>query len=124
MALDVGVARSAIADRLGVPLGLDVEACAEVRQRGGLGTDAEPHLGRHRRASWLNQIAIYFSNVQRKVLEPNDCPDLATVARTLNASERHWSEVAEPFDWQFTRDDLATLMERLSVHEPQLRLAA
>jgi hypothetical protein len=80
------------------------------------------HLPLH--ASWLNQIEIYFSIVQRKLLEPNDFPDLATLARTLNAFEHHWSEVAEPFDWQFTRDDLAALMERLSVHEPQLRLAA
>jgi hypothetical protein len=80
------------------------------------------HLPLH--ASWLNQIEIYFSIVQRKVLEPNDFPDLATLARTLNAFERHWSEIAEPFDWQFTRDDLAALMERLSVHEAQLRLVA
>jgi hypothetical protein len=80
------------------------------------------HLPVH--ASWLNQIEIYFSIVQRKVLEPNDFPDLATLARTLNAFERHWSEIAEPFDWQFTRDDLAALMERLSVHEAQLRLVA
>ena len=42
----------------------------------------------------------------------------------LNEFERHWDEVAEPFDWRFTRDDLAALMERLSSHEPQLRLAA
>lgn len=80
------------------------------------------HLPLH--ASWLNQIEIYFSIVQRKVLEPNDLPDLAALARTLNAFERHWNEVAQPFDWSFTRDDLAALMERLSRHEPQLRLAA
>jgi len=80
------------------------------------------HLPLH--ASWLNQIEIYFSIVQRKVLEPNDFQDVAEVARTLNAFERQWNEVAEPFDWNFTRDDLAQLMERLSRHEPQLRLAA
>ena len=80
------------------------------------------HLPLH--ASWLNQIEIYFSIVQRKVLEPNDFADVAEVARTLNAFEHHWSSVAEPFDWRFTRDDLERLMERLSRHEPQLRLAA
>jgi hypothetical protein len=80
------------------------------------------HLPVH--ASWLNQIEIYFSIVQRKVLEPNDFDNVADVARTLNAFERHWNEIAEPFDWRFTRDDLAALMERLTAHEPQLRLAA
>ena len=75
-------------------------------------------------ASWLNQLEIYFSIVQRKVLEPNYFDNLANLARTLNAFEQHWNEVAEPFDWRFTRDDLAELMERLSRHEPQLRLAA
>jgi DDE superfamily endonuclease len=80
------------------------------------------HLPAH--ASWLNQIEIYFSIVQRKLLEPNDFDDVAEVARTLNTFERHWNEIAEPFDWNFTRDDLAALIERLTVHEPQLRLAA
>jgi hypothetical protein len=80
------------------------------------------HLPLH--ASWLNQIEIYFSIVQRKVLEPNDFADVAEVARTLNAFERRWSSIAEPFDWRFTRGDLERLMERLSPHEPQLRLAA
>ncbi len=80
------------------------------------------HLPLH--ASWLNQIEIYFSIVQRKVLEPNDFADVVEVARTLNAFERHWSDVAEPFDWRFTHDDLERLMERLARHEPELRLAA
>jgi hypothetical protein len=80
------------------------------------------HLPVH--ASWLNQIEIYFSIVQRKVLEPNNFANLAELARTLNAFEQHWNEIAEPFEWRFTRDDLAALMERLAVHEPQLRLAA
>jgi hypothetical protein len=42
----------------------------------------------------------------------------------VRAFERHWNEVAEPFDWNFTRDDLGALMERLTVHEPELQLAA
>jgi len=62
--------------------------------------------------------------VQRKALEPNDFDNLADVARTLNAFEYHWNEIAEPFDWNFTRDDLAALLNRLAAHEPQLQLAA
>ncbi|MGH9027722.1 MAG: transposase [Acidimicrobiia bacterium] len=80
------------------------------------------HLPVH--ASWLNQAEIFFSILQRKVLNPNDYEDLNVLARTLNEFERHWNAVAEPFDWHFTRDDLAALMDRLSVHEPWLRLAA
>jgi hypothetical protein len=41
------------------------------------------HLPVH--ASWLNQLEIYYSIVQRKVLEPNDFVSLADRARTLNA---------------------------------------
>ena len=80
------------------------------------------HLPLH--ASWLNQVEIYFSIVQRKLLQPNDFEDLGEVARTLNAFERHWRSVAEPFDWRFTRQDLQKLTERLAAHEPPLRLAA
>ena len=80
------------------------------------------HLPTH--ASWLNQVEIYFSIIQRKALTPNDFDDLAVLARTLNEFERHWNEVAEPFEWNFTREKLAELMERLGAHEPQLRLAA
>ncbi len=46
------------------------------------------------------------------------------LARTLNEFEHHWNEVAQPFEWDFTRDKLAELMERLSAREPQLRMAA
>jgi hypothetical protein len=34
-------------------------------------------------ASWLNQIEIYFSVVQRKVLTPGDFADLASLEAAL-----------------------------------------
>jgi hypothetical protein len=41
------------------------------------------------------------------------------------AGARHrWNEIAEPFDWSFTRHDLAALITRLTAHQPQLQLAA
>jgi hypothetical protein len=46
------------------------------------------------------------------------------VTRTLNAFERRWNEVAEPFEWDFTRDHLTELMDRLAPQESGLRLAA
>jgi hypothetical protein len=80
------------------------------------------HLPLH--ASWLNQLEIYFSIVQRKLLEPNDFANLAQLAHTLNDFQRHWNEIAEPVDWRFNRHDLAALIERLRPYEPQLQLAA
>jgi hypothetical protein len=47
--------------------------------------------------SWLNQIGIYFSIVQRKVLTPNDFDSLATVARRLHEFEHRYNQIAESF---------------------------
>ena len=69
-------------------------------------------------------MEIYFSIVQRKVLQPNDFESTAQLARTLNAFEHHWNAIAEPFGWQFTSHDLAQLLLRLSAHEAQRRFAA
>lgn len=80
------------------------------------------HLPLH--ASWLNQVEIYFSIVQRKLLQPNDFESTAELARALNEFERHYNETAKPFDWKFTRDDLAELLERLAAREPLRQLAA
>jgi hypothetical protein len=56
--------------------------------------------------------------------ESNDYEDLVVLARTLNEFERHWNEVVEPFEWNFTRDDLAELLQRLGRHEATLAPAA
>jgi hypothetical protein len=47
-------------------------------------------------ASWLNQIEIYFSIVQRKALTPNDFRSLAAVERRLLAFQRHYETLAHP----------------------------
>jgi transposase len=73
------------------------------------------HLPVH--ASWLNQIEIYFSVVQRKVLTPNDFLDLAEVEQRLLGFQRRYQQAAVPFDWRFTRADLEQLLRRLDDHE-------
>jgi hypothetical protein len=73
------------------------------------------HLPIH--ASWLNQIEIYFSVVQRKVLTPNDFLDLAEVEARLLGFQRRYQQTATPFDWRFTRSDLAKLLNRLDEHQ-------
>jgi hypothetical protein len=63
--------------------------------------------------SWLNQIEIYFSILQRKVLTPNDFPSLEAIADRLERFERHYETIAKPFEWKLTRADLTELIQRL-----------
>jgi len=72
------------------------------------------HLPVH--ASWLNQVEIYFSIVQRKVLTPNDFTSLAEVAQRLYEFESYYEEIAHPFEWKFTRQDLKQLLAKLDPH--------
>lgn len=65
-------------------------------------------------ASWLNQIEIYFSIVQRKVLTPNDIPSLTALEDRLLRFQEHYATVARPFQWTFSRADLVTLMAKLA----------
>jgi hypothetical protein len=76
-------------------------------------------------ASWLNQIEIYFSIVQRKVLTPNHFDDLDQLEQRLSDFERLYNQIAEPFTWNFTRDKMTDWLARLNAHETQpARLAA
>jgi hypothetical protein len=67
-------------------------------------------------ASWLNQVEIYFSVVQRKVLTPNDFPDLADLEGHLHAFETHSQTIARPFQWKFTRSSLKALLGKLQTN--------
>ena len=73
------------------------------------------HLPVH--ASWLNQIEIYFSIIQRKVLTPNhfDCTD--AVADRLLRFQSRYEAVAKPFNWKFTRAELTAFMEKLNGYQ-------
>jgi hypothetical protein len=80
------------------------------------------HLPVH--ASWLNQVEIYFSVVQRKVLTPNDFTCLDGVAARLFAFEKHYETIAKPFAWKFTRNDLSRLLRHLTApQEPESAVA-
>src|SRR5579863_76219 len=68
-------------------------------------------------ASWLNQVEIYFSIVQRKALTPNDFSSLAEVEDRLLRFQDHYEQIATPFQWMFRRRDLAALMEKLEAKE-------
>src|SRR6266487_1081136 len=65
-------------------------------------------------ARWLNQVEIYFSIVQRKVLTPNDFASLAELEQRLLAFQCHYERTASPFKWTFTRRDLHTLLAKMA----------
>jgi transposase len=57
-------------------------------------------------ASWLNQIELYFSILQRKVLTPNDLDSLPELIDRIHAFGERYSALGKPFAWTFTRQDL------------------
>jgi len=65
-------------------------------------------------ASWLNQIEIYFSILQRKALTPNDFPSLAALKERILGFQKYYEEIAKPFEWKFTRKDLNRLMCKIN----------
>jgi hypothetical protein len=70
-------------------------------------------------ASWLNQVEIYFSIVQSKVLTPNDFANLAEVELRLRLYEELTNRQPKPFDWKFTKADLFDLLQRLAAKEAE-----
>jgi transposase len=65
-------------------------------------------------ASWLNQIEIYFSVVQPKLLTPDNVANLDTLTDQLTAFEARYNRAAQPFDWRFNRNDLNRLLDRIA----------
>jgi hypothetical protein len=76
-------------------------------------------------ASWLNQIEIYLSVVQRKVLTPNDFADLDALENQLLTFQAYYETIARPFEWKFTRENLQRLLaDAADFHsQPILRAA-
>jgi DDE superfamily endonuclease len=73
------------------------------------------HLPVH--ASWLNQVEVYFSLLQRKVLTPNDSTDLQELELRIRLYEELTNKQPKPFDWRFTKYDLFDLLQRLATRE-------
>ena len=71
-------------------------------------------------ASWLNQVEVYFSVVQRKVLTPSDFSSLRDVEDCLLRFQVHYEATAKSFQWKFTRADLDAFFTRMRQHEQTL----
>jgi hypothetical protein len=74
-------------------------------------------------ASWLNQVEIYFSIIQRKVLTPNDFADLATLRLRLALYEELSNQHPTPFQWQFDRTKLTVLLAKIEARQRALAAA-
>ena len=70
------------------------------------------HLPTH--ASWLNQIELYFSILQRKALTPRDFNSQDEMADRILAFQDRFSAQAKPFNWRFSTDDLRQRMNLLN----------
>lgn len=69
-------------------------------------------------ASWLNQVEIFFSVIQKKAIAPNDFASLDHLGRTLLAFTDRYNHTARPFTWKYTAADLKNLLRRIGEHEP------
>jgi DDE superfamily endonuclease len=71
-------------------------------------------------ASWLDQVEIYFSIIQRKVLTPNDCADLEALRLRLAFYEELSNQSPKPFQWKFDRSQLTTLLAKIKARQMAL----
>ena len=67
-------------------------------------------------ASWLNQVEVYFSLIQRKVLTPNDYPSLQVLEARLELYAELTNRSPKPFAWNFTRKKLYDWLKRAKPH--------
>ena len=65
-------------------------------------------------ASWLNQIEIYFSVLQRNVLTPNDFENLSDLQDRILSFQKLYETIAKPFEWKFTREDMKKVLAKFN----------
>jgi hypothetical protein len=70
--------------------------------------------------SWLNQVELYFSIIQRKVLTPNDVADWEALRLRLALYEELSNQHPTPFQWQFDRAKLTALFVKLEARRRAL----
>jgi hypothetical protein len=75
-------------------------------------------------ASWLNQIEIYFSILQRKALTPNDFASLKALEERIIGFQNYYQSIAAPFEWKFTRRDLNHMLNKMKGFASNTRKAA
>jgi len=64
-------------------------------------------------ASWLDQIEIWFSILQRKLLNPNDFESLQALEKAIRSFIRYSNRTAKPIHWTYTVEKLE---QKLGAH--------
>jgi transposase len=64
-------------------------------------------------ASWLDQIEIWFSILQRKLLKPNDFESLQALEKAIRSFIRYCNRSAKPIHWTYTVEKLE---QKLGAH--------
>jgi hypothetical protein len=57
-------------------------------------------------ASWLDQLEIWFSVLQRKHLQPNHFPSTNALETSLSEYIAYYNQTAKPINWTYTVDKL------------------
>lgn len=64
-------------------------------------------------ASWLDQIEIWFSLLQRKHLQPNHFPSTDALENSLNEFIAYYNQAAKPINWTYTIEKLEQKLGKL-----------
>ncbi len=64
-------------------------------------------------ASWLDQISIWFSGLQRKLLQPTHFHSLEEVAQAIEQFMVRYNQTARPIKWTYT---VQHLERKLGMH--------
>ena len=57
-------------------------------------------------ASWLDQIEIWFSLLQRKLLQPTHFTNLDELQQAIQSFIAHYNQTAKPLKWSYTVEQL------------------
>jgi len=57
-------------------------------------------------ASWLDQLEIWFSLLQRQLLQPNHFTRLDELQQAIENFIRHYNQAAKPLKWSYTVEKL------------------
>ena len=57
-------------------------------------------------ASWLDQIEIWFSILQRKLLQPNHFLSTASLEQAISDFIAYYNQTAKPIKWSYTVEKL------------------
>ena len=68
-------------------------------------------------------IEVYFSILTRKLLTPTNFADLDTLAQAVLALQDHYEQIAAPFEWKFTVDDLHRVLAKTTIDTPASQAA-